>query len=61
MMYNEAEHEDQQKAANKLHEGAIYLSEGKITAANAGVLVKVSNFSAKQVVKLRTVTTIQRY
>jgi len=41
MMYNEAElTADQQKAYTKLkNEGAIPLREGKITAANAGVLV----------------------
>lgn len=54
MMYNEAElTADQKKAYDKLrHEGAIPLQEGKITAANAGVLVFKLLQTAAGVVKL---------
>lgn len=54
MMYNEAElTADQQKAYTKLkNEGAIPLREGKITAANAGVLVFKLLQTAAGVVKL---------
>lgn len=54
MMYVEAElTADQAKAYNKLrHDGAIPLKEGKITAANAGVLVFKLLQTAAGVVKL---------
>lgn len=54
MMYNEAElTPDQQKAYDKLrNEGAIPLREGKVSAANAGVLVFKLLQTAAGVVKL---------